>query len=402
MSNRPRPTGEGAARAGTPEGAPVAEVVRGLAALGHALVASFREPADTEPAAGDDGDTGNVVVSPLSVGVALAMARAGASGATGAGLDRLLGFPAEGVHAALSGLTSAVVTVEGPPPPRAESAAEPLPPVVALANGLFVREGLPLAPGFLREVTTGYGAAVRTVDFAGDAAEVINAWARERTAGRVDRLFTALDPATRLLLANALYLRAQWARPFTELPAERGPFALPGGGSTEAEFMRGAGVNRYVAVPGAQAVELPYAPGELAMWVLLPEPGAPPAAALDPGVLAQVATGLEPVPVDLALPRWDFSSSLDLMTALGLGGGDYSGMLAEGAGPLGLDQAVHRATVTVDEWGTEAAAVTGLAFLVAAPPPPEVRLRADRPFAFAIVHTPTCAPLFTGQVTRPA
>jgi serpin B len=68
---------------------------------------------------------------------------------------------------------------------------------------------------------------------------------------------------------------------------------------------------------------------------------------------------------------------------------------------LGLDQAVHRANITVDEWGTEAAAATGLAFIVSMPPPPQFVVRADRPFAFAIVHQPTGAPLFIGHVADP-
>jgi serpin B len=66
-----------------------------------------------------------------------------------------------------------------------------------------------------------------------------------------------------------------------------------------------------------------------------------------------------------------------------------------------LDQAVHRANITVDEWGTEAAAVTGLAFPSSLPPPPDVTIRADHPFAFAIVDTNTGTPLFIGHVADP-
>ncbi len=66
-----------------------------------------------------------------------------------------------------------------------------------------------------------------------------------------------------------------------------------------------------------------------------------------------------------------------------------------------ISQAIHRANITVDEWGTEAAAVTGLAFEVSGPPQPDVTIRADRPFAFVVRHTPTGAPLFLGHVTDP-
>jgi serpin B len=78
-------------------------------------------------------------------------------------------------------------------------------------------------------------------------------------------------------------------------------------------------------------------------------------------------------------------------------GADFSGMLPG----VWIDQAVHRANITVDEWGSEAAAVTGLGFAVSAPPPPDVTIRADHPFAFAIVDTNTRTPLFIGHVADP-
>jgi serine protease inhibitor len=105
------------------------------------------------------------------------------------------------------------------------------------------------------------------------------------------------------------------------------------------------------------------------------------------------------------MPRWDFAIDLDLippLQELGMkapfgAGADFSGMLPG----VWIDQAVHRANITVDEWGTEAAAVTGLGFNESGPPPPNVTIRADHPFAFAIVDTQTGAPVFIGHVADP-
>jgi serpin B len=69
---------------------------------------------------------------------------------------------------------------------------------------------------------------------------------------------------------------------------------------------------------------------------------------------------------------------------------------------VAISDAIHRANITVDEWGTEAAAVTGLAFDVSARPAAPLVVRADRPFAFAIMHVPTSTPLFLGQVVDPS
>lgn len=375
----------------TPADAPIGRIVRGMTAFGYDLHSRTARPGE------------NTVVSPFSVAAAFGMARAGAAGRTGTALDEIFDFPADGPHSAFNALTGRIVTTDGPPPRRRPGATRdaergPEPPVVALANGTFVQDGLDVRREFLRTVTAHYGAGVHVVDFGGDATGFIDAWAEERTAGRITRVFDRLPESTRVVLANAAYLRAEWERPFAgATPPERGTFTRADGGTTPVDLMRLNAPLRYAEGEGWQAVELRYAESELAMWVLVPETGASPTALLSPDTLARVADGLRERQVDLAMPGWDFSASIDLMKALDLAGGDFSG-IADG---LTLDRAVHRATITVDEWGTEAAAVTGLAFPVSAPPSPQAVVRADHPFAFAVVHTPTRAPLFIGQVADP-
>ena len=66
-----------------------------------------------------------------------------------------------------------------------------------------------------------------------------------------------------------------------------------------------------------------------------------------------------------------------------------------------MSDAVHRAVVTVDEEGTEAAAVTGIAVATGAIVGTPVELTADRPFLWAVVHEPTGTPVFAGHVVDP-
>ncbi|WP_329084372.1 serpin family protein [Streptosporangium sp. NBC_01469] len=378
-----------------PKDPPVAETVRGLTSFGHVLFAATAKPG------------ANTVLSPLSIGYAFGLARAGAAGDTATELDALFGFPSGGPHTSFNALTRQIVTTDEPPPlpdPDAERDAQagaPEPPIVGIANALFTQEGLSVRPGFLRTLAAQYGTGVRQVDFAGDAAGVINAWAEERTAGRIRKVFDNLPARTKLVIANAVYLKADWTTPFTDAPEKGATFTRADGTTTRTTLMRRDGFLPYAAGSGWQAVELRYAGDELAMWVLVPRAGGSPGDLLSPAVMAEVAAGLRERPVRLALPRWDFSTSLALagpLAKLGLRGTDYSG-ITDGAL---LDQAIHRANIAVDEWGTEAAAVTGLAFAVSAPAPPEAEVRADHPFAFAIVHRPTLTPLFIGQVGDPS
>ncbi|MBG0812796.1 serpin family protein [Planomonospora sp. ID82291] len=390
-------TAEGVRRnlyAGPGPGPPVANLRPGLAAFGHALFTAVADPGV------------NTVLSPLSIAHAYGMARAGADPATGGELDAVFGFPPEGPHAAFNTLSRVITTTDGAPPvpdPGArrdaqESAASP--PVVRLASGIFVQDGLAVGPEFLRVLAAEYGTGARQVDFAADAAGAIDAWAEEQTAGRVKKVFDGLGPGTRLVIANALCLKADWAVPFTDPPEEAAAFTRADGRVVRTDLVRVAGEFPYASGPGWQAVELAYAGSELAMWVVLPDAGGSVGDRLAPGALTRLAGRLERTRVEVVLPRWDFSTGLDLkepLERLGLRSSGYPG-IADG---LFLDRAVHKATVTVDEWGTEAAAVTGLAFPAAAPAPAEAVFRADRPFAFAIVHRPTLVPLFLGQVADP-
>jgi serpin B len=106
------------------------------------------------------------------------------------------------------------------------------------------------------------------------------------------------------------------------------------------------------------------------------------------------------------MPRFDLETSLelhDLFKELGMGhvfcpAQDFEGM-AEGGG-LCIDYALHRATIAVDEKGTEAAAATMVAVPVERVQ--DVEMTVDRPFLFAIVARETGMVLFLGRVLDPS
>lgn len=383
-----------------PADASVEETVDGLTAFGHELHQRIAEPSV------------NTVVSPLSIALAFGMARAGALGDTADEIDQVLHFTPE-VHEALNALEQGIVPGDGPPPlpePGAERDpdAPPQPPVVAVANGLFLQRDVEVKTPFLEILARQYGPGVRTVDFAaGTAKPAIDAWVQEQTAGRIQELFDRIPPLTRVALANAVYLKADWQTPFVKEPLVEGPFTRADGTEVSATMMRRIDEQmRYAEGEGWQAVEIPYAGEELAMWVIIPEADGSPAELLAPEVLADIESGMRDGVVELQLPRWDFATNLDLvppMNALGMEapfdpGADFSGMTDL---DLFIEQAVHRANITVDEWGTEAAAVTGLGFPASGPPAPDIVVHADHPFAFVIRHAASGAPLFLGQVADP-
>jgi serpin B len=283
-------------------------------------------------------------------------------------------------------------------------------------NTVWVQSGLPVRPEFTARLS---GAAARFADAdftrAPEAARnEINGVIAEQTAGKITGLLPpgSIGPLTRLLLANAVYLKAAWLQPFPAAQTSDAPFYPDGQDRADmtVPMMRGTAARAYVRGDGYQAVLLPYAGGSLAMAVILPDG---PLAALRPalaaGTLSGVLAGTSRHQVTLSLPRFRVQAAFDLIPVLrqlGVneafsGDADFSGITE--AEPLHISAVAHEAYIDVDEQGTEAAAATAVGIRAAAAfrSPPPVTMIVDRPFLFAIIHTATGLPLFVGQVSRP-
>ncbi|MGC9667453.1 serpin family protein [Planosporangium sp. 12N6] len=403
-----RLSSDGVQRAAAAPDAPVDALARGITAFGYRFSQVTAAPPE------------NWVVSPVSIGYAFAMVRAGARGETGTEIDGVFGFPPVGTDEAFNAATRRLAgSATSGSSAAAPGAARPA--TLLVNNAIFTAQQLRIEKPFLRTLAAQYGAGVYPVDFHSPRTiRTINEWVRAQTAGRIPTLFDRLDPDAAAVLANTVYLRADWEHEFDRSATVPAPFTRADGHVGQVPTMHLAADLRYASGAGWQTVELPYAHSDLAMWVMVPtgpapgEPagaGAPPGPAdlLAPASMAAVGAALRPAYVSVALPRWDFGTNIDLddpLVRLGVrrafdpGTADFSGI--SGA-QLYIDQAVHRATVTVDERGTEAAAATGISMMpTSARVPPELVVRADRPFAFAVVHRPTGLPVFVGHVADPA
>jgi len=381
---------ENVARVMPASAAPVPAVAAGIGRLGTGL---------------GKAASGNWVVSPASIAYAFAMVRVGANGATADEIDKAFGFPASGRDDAFNAITRAVVTTDVPPPPdrSPRKPGQVRPTVMCVSDAVFAATGYPIGAEYLRTLAEQFGTGVYPVDFTKEAAaKAVDAWVKQQTAGRITKLFDRLPADTKLVLANTVYLRADWKLPFDHKSTLDQPFRRADGSSVTVRTMHDAQPVRYAEGPGWQAVELPYVGDQLAMRILLPSAGG------DPNELLAINPTFSTRMVQLSLPTWDFGTDVDLKAALGALGvrtafdpsaADFSGINPE----LFIAQAVHRATITVDEAGTEAAAATAIAMApTSAAPQPTTVFNADHPFAFAIVHTPTGVPLFMGHVADPS
>jgi len=363
-----------------------------------------------------DETQGNLVFSPASVHLVLAMIYAGARGQTAAEMAEVLHFDLEGVslHSAFNTLDQELGSRN-----RVEPSNNGVEPRVRLsiANSLWGQEGYEFVPGFLDTLAENYGTGMRLVDFthATEAArEAINQWVADQTEDRITDLILegVLTQVTRLVLTNAIYLDATWAEIFESDHTAEAPFYPLGGSEVLAPMMHREGFLPYATGDGWQAVELPYTGDELAMLFLIPGPGGftEVEGLVAGGLLDQVVGGLAGTHVRPALPRFEARTRASLgplLSAMGMPtafspGADFSGMTAEER--LCIGEVLHEAFIKVDEEGTEAAAATAVIQIPTAITMPIdwVVLRIDHPFLFSLYDRETGEVLFLGRVLNPA
>ena len=206
---------------------------------------------------------------------------------------------------------------------------------------------------------------MRLVDYreARDTArEAINEWVAEQTRDRMPDLMPegVLTELTRLVLVNAIYVKAQWLRPFDEGGTTPAPFHRLDGTTSKAELMRLSERLRYTAGSGYQAIELPYVDGSLAMTVIVLDEGAYTTfeGGLNGERLTDIIDSMQAAEVNLRFPRFEFRTKAFLSGALAELGmplafteaADFSGMT--GVERLLIQEVVQEAFISVDEEGT--------------------------------------------------
>jgi serine protease inhibitor len=340
-----------------------------------------------------DGPTGNVVVGNYSISSVLLLTMAGTADDTTTEFADLLAVddidPAD-LHDAVNALDLAIETRAG----------DDL--TLSSANTIFVQDGLEMVDGFLDVAVGSYGAPINAVDFA-DVSEVaaeVNDWVSARTDGFIEKLTAGYDPATVVVLVNAMYLQATWDVLFRRLPGTVS-FTTSDGRVVQSEAMA-----HDVALPLDRgddyvAVELPYAGGNLAMVVVQPDDLAAFEAELSAPVLDEITAGLIEEGIHLTMPIWSTETTieaLDPLQELGLPTSpNFANMFVGGDSGYVIDSVSHVARIEVDETGTTAAAATDLD--IAGSHGPTIAI--DRPFFYFIRDRVSGTILFMGHVTDP-
>jgi serpin B len=353
----------------------------------------------------------NFFYSPYSISLALAMTYPGAQGETKQQMADSLHFtlPEDRLHPAFNALGLTLARRGEGAAGRDEEGFR-----LNIVNAIWGQEGYAFLPDFLDVLAENYGAGLRLLDFVHAPEEsraTINDWVSEQTEGRIEDLIPQglINALTRLVLTNAIYFNAAWNVPFEPELTHEGTFHLLDGGEVEVPMMKQTESLGYAEGEGYQAVELPYDGRELSMVILLPRAGQ--FEAFEGWLAAErvdaIAKDLARRDVALTMPKFEFESAFYLeeaLSAMGMpdafsGDADFSGIT--GNRDLFIEDVIHKAFVSVDESGTEAAAATAVVFLESAPVEP-IEVTVDRPFIFLIRDIETGVILFVGRVVDPS
>ena len=344
-----------------------------------------------------------VLLSPLSVALALGMAANGSGGETRAQFEQVLGGGAglDAVNAAYSALLQVYQNGLG-------GSTE-----CSIANSVWADPEGQIFEEFIGKCQGIFDAQVFQQELSDPAVvPALNGWVSEHTEGMIPKIINQpFEENAAALLVNALYLKNTWETEFDPNATYLRGFWHQEGEKEAMDFLNASYTSfPYLQAENAQGAVLPYDDGRLAFFALMPEEGAEFEVwldSLDGDALASLLEGRRDTEFrTLALPKFEaeWSGRLqDVLSAMGLdraftaGTADFSLL---GDHPYGyfLSQAIHAAKIEVNEEGTQAAAATVMEVGSGASAPPETGLTLifDRPFLYGIVDLETGVPLFLG------
>ncbi len=387
-----------------PDDAPRAEP-RPLTTQEARLVAAdnaftFRLLAET---VADEPDA-NVFLSPMSASIALGMTMNGARGETRAAMETVLGkagLTPDEIGAGYRGLLDLLPHLD----PKV---------TFTVANALFSRDTFPVEADFIEANKRSFSAEVQALDFtdAQATAQTVNRWASTHTNGRIEKVIAPdmVGPDLVLMIANALYFKADWRFAFSKKQTRDAPFYLLGGGTAQVKMMHQEGDFGYYQGDGFSALDLPYGDSLYSLTILLPDRGRDAnalVAALDAAAWQAVVDGLRPTGVAVGLPRLKLQYETFLnkpLVRMGMGlafspQADFTGINRQGG--LLISFVKQNTFVEMDEKGTEAAAVTVVGIEVTSVPATP-QFIVDRPYIVVLRERTTGAVLFAGRILNPA
>lgn len=299
------------------------------------------------------------MLSPLSANLVLAFAQSGAEGRTAAELKQILEFPANdtAIEKSIAEILSQL---------QSDNLYR-----LNLASKIYVKESFPIKETFKNNALQTYKAEAENINFNQKeiAANQINQWVENNTQHKIKNLVSpnVFNNRTRLVLVNALYLKANWTTPFDEV-TKKIFYPRPGKAiMVDTMLLTEESFKYYEDLQlKAKFIELPMDGKDVSMTIVLPT------SHYDLYSLeTRIGEVLAPHPymeevINLALPKFKIESKLDLKSILRNLGvhtafdeyrADFSKIVDKGRNVF-IGDIVQKTYLKCDENGIEGAAAS--------------------------------------------
>lgn len=350
-----------------------------------------------------DKGTGNLMISPASVFMALAMTLNGADGETRAAMLDVLA-DAGMTEEMLNEASRDWITMLQDTGDKTE---------LYVSNAIWLRDSFVADPDFLQRNADFFGAAARKLDFTKpEAVRTINDWVKTATRGKIDSIVDEIKDDVVMYLINAIYFKSDWQNPFKADSTFEGAFAAPSG-AVQIPFMNQSGTMAYMNHDRLEGIWLPYVDEQFGFFAILPEEGSDVRDLLrdaNGSDLAATIQNRSQASVSLRIPKFEVRYETGLvepLKAMGMsvafeaGQADFSRMNAAHTKDLFISDVRHKTFFRIDEKGSEAAAVTSVEVSLTSIPEYEHTLDFSRPFLYGIADANTGLPLFIGIMEDP-
>lgn len=372
-----------------------AELVEADNAFGLEIFQKIRAESDKE----------NLMISPLSVSLALAMAYNGADGETKTEMEnamKLNGLTPEQINNSYKMLIEALQLLDKDV-------------IFEIANAIYYANGFQVKQSFFDINKNYYDAEVEDLDFnSSSAVETINGWVANKTHDKITKIIDQLSPDARMVLLNAIYFYGTWAKEFDEEGTKMRNFFKTDGTTKEVPMMSKEDKLDYTTNNLFSAVKLPYGTGQYNMLVMLPSSGKSSQDVIDELSTNNWKNWAKDFKTEdhvvVSMPRFKFAFDTELNKVLKQMGmvNAFSQTSADFSKISGIflyiSAVIHKTFIDVNETGTEAAAVTAIVFETTSAGPNEpqkIYFTVDKPFVFAITEKDSDAILFIGEVQNP-
>jgi serpin B len=344
----------------------------------------------------------NMMLSPLSVSLALAMTYNGANGETKTAMEKTLkvyGLSPDDINKSYFDLVNALKSLDQKV-------------LLEIANAIFYRNDFAVENNFVNTNRHYYNAEISALDFNSPQAVItVNSWVAEKTHDKIKTILDRITPQQVMFLLNAIYFKGTWTKEFNSKSTELQTFYSDPGSSIQTENMQRADTLPYTSNNLFSAVQLSYGKGSYNMYVFLPNKDKK---------LQDIVDNLDAYNweawmksfsvtqnVDIRFPKFKYGYEIklnDILTEMGMGvaftgTADFTGI--NRGGNLNIDYVKHKSFIEVNEEGTEAAAVTIVAIEKTMADPQKIPFHVNRPFLYVITEKSTGAVLFMGTVKNP-